>query len=125
MPGGRRDAGLKLTPRKKETELKNLKPFYVVAIILILSGLLPGCAIDRKCEANGCSDDAKITANVQALINQHTDVGPPNAVHVQTLDHVVYLSGEVSAGEMSRTAEAIALNTPGVTRVVNNIAIAH
>jgi osmotically-inducible protein OsmY len=105
--------------------LKYLKPFYVVATILILSGLLPGCAIDRKCEADGCSDDAKTTANVQALINQRTDVGPPNAVRVRTLDHVVYLTGAVSAGEMSRTAEAIALKTPGVTRVVNNIAVTH
>jgi hypothetical protein len=29
---------------------------------------------------------------------QQTDVGPPNAVRVQTLDHVVYLSGAVSEG---------------------------
>jgi hypothetical protein len=44
---------------------------------------------------------------------------------LQTLDHVVYLSGEVSAGEMSRTAEAVAPKSPGVTRVVNNIAVRH
>jgi hypothetical protein len=64
--------------------LKNLKPFYELATILILPGLLPGCAVERKCEAGGCPDDAKITANVQPLINQHPDVGPPDSVHVQT-----------------------------------------
>jgi osmotically-inducible protein OsmY len=105
--------------------MRDLKPIYALATVLLLPGLLPGCAVERKCEAGGCSDDAKITANVQALINQHTDVGPPNAVRVQTLDHVVYLSGAVSEGNMSQTAQAIAVNSPGVTRVVNNIAVTH
>jgi osmotically-inducible protein OsmY len=105
--------------------LKILKPFYVLTTILILPGLLPGCAVERKCGLSGCAGDPEITANVQSLINQHTDVGPPNAVRVQTLDHVVYLSGAVSEGNMSRTAEALALESPGVTRVVNNIAVTH
>jgi osmotically-inducible protein OsmY len=105
--------------------LKNLKPFYVLAAILILPGLLPGCAVERKCGVEGCPGDATITANVQALIDQHRDVGPPNSVHVQTLDHVVYLSGEVSQGLMKQTAEDVARQTPGVTRVVNNIAVTH
>jgi hypothetical protein len=39
------------------------------------------------------------------------------------LDHVVYLSGEVSAGLMRETAEAIARKTPGVTRVEDTIAV--
>jgi osmotically-inducible protein OsmY len=103
--------------------LKDLKPFHAFAAILILSGLLPGCAIERKCEAGGCPDDAKIAASVQTLINQHPDVGPPDTVHVQTLNHVVYLSGEVSQGLMKQTAEDAARQTPGVTRVVNNISI--
>jgi osmotically-inducible protein OsmY len=103
--------------------LKNFKPFYVMAAILVLPGLLPGCAVERKCDAGGCPDDAKITANVQALINQHPDVGPPDSVHVQTLDHVVYLSGEVSQRLMKQTAEDVARQTAGVTRVVDDIAI--
>ena len=103
--------------------MKNLKPFYVLATILILPGLLPGCAAERKCEAGGCADDAKITANVQAQINQHPDVGPPGSVQVRTLDHVVYLSGDVSQGLMKQTAEDVARHTPGVTKIVNDIAI--
>ena len=104
--------------------MKNLKQFSVLATALILSGLLPGCAVERKCETGGCPGDAKITANVQTLINQHRDVGPPNTVHVQTLDQVVYLSGEVSQGLMKQTAEDVARQTPGVTRVINNISVA-
>jgi osmotically-inducible protein OsmY len=104
--------------------MRNLKPLYTIATVLFLVDLLPGCAAEEKCGLHGCPGDAEITSNVQALINQHTEVGPPNAVHVQTLDHVVYLSGAVSEGNMSRTAEAIALKSPGVTRVVNNIFVA-
>jgi osmotically-inducible protein OsmY len=103
--------------------MKSLRPFYVLATILILPGLLPGCAAERKCEAGDCPDDAKITANVRAQINQHSDVGPPDSVQVRTLDHVVYLSGEVSQGLVKQTAEDVARHTPGVTKVVNDIAI--
>jgi osmotically-inducible protein OsmY len=46
-------------------------------------------------------------------------------INIRTLDHVVYLSGEVSEGTMSRTDGEVALKTPGVTRVVNNIAVSH
>jgi osmotically-inducible protein OsmY len=48
-----------------------------------------------------------------------------NSINVQTLNHVVYLSGEVSEGNMSESAKAIALKVPGVTQVVNNIAVSH
>jgi osmotically-inducible protein OsmY len=103
--------------------LNNLKQFYLLASILILSGLLPGCAVERKCEAGGCSGDAKTSANAQALINQHPEFGPPYSVRVQTRDQVVYLSGEVSDGLMRRTAEDVARQTPGVTLVVNDISV--
>jgi osmotically-inducible protein OsmY len=103
--------------------MKTLEPLYALACILALTGALAGCATDRS--SGGKMMDVKITADVQAVINQHSDLGPPNAVRVQTLDHVVYLSGEVSDGNMKQTAESIALQSPGVTRVVNNISVAH
>jgi osmotically-inducible protein OsmY len=102
--------------------LKNLKPLFVLATVLLL---LAGCAEERQCGFRGCSADVTITANVQALIKQHDDLGPPNAIYVQTLDHVVYLSGQVTEGNMKQTAEALAQNSPGVTRVVNNISVEH
>jgi len=38
-------------------------------------------------------------------------------------NHVVYLSGEVSQDLMKQTAEDVARQTPGVTWVVNSIAV--
>jgi hypothetical protein len=96
--------------------MRRLKPVYALAAILILPGLLPGCAVERKCGLNGCPGDAEIAANVQSMIDQQADVGPPNSVRVETLDHVVYLNGAVSEGNMSRTAEAIALKTLRISR---------
>jgi osmotically-inducible protein OsmY len=92
-----------------------------LAVVLLLSGLLPGCALEEKCGFDGCPGDAKIKANVQASINRYPEVGP--RVYVQTLNHVVYLSGFVSAGEMKDIAEQAARQTPGVTHVVNSIAV--
>ena len=98
-------------------------PLYAVAISILLSGFLPGCAVERKCGVEGCPGDAKIRADVLASISQHPEVGP--RVHVQALDHVVYLSGLVGAGEMKDVAEDAARRTLGVARVVNSIAVAH
>jgi osmotically-inducible protein OsmY len=98
-------------------------PLYTLAVSLLLSGILPGCAVERKCGLEGCPGDANITAKVEASIDQRPEIGV--RVHVQTLNHVVYLSGFVSVGEMSDTAEEVARHTPGVTRVVNSIAVAH
>lgn len=91
--------------------MKSLNPLSVLATALLL---LAGCAEERQCGFRGCSADAAITANVQALIKQHDDLGPPNSISVQTLHHVVYLSGQVIAGEMKQTAEALAQNSSGV-----------
>jgi hypothetical protein len=112
-----------LFTHKQETELNNLKKFYVLTGIIILLGLLPGCAVERKCEAGGCSGDANITANAQARINQHPEFGAPDSIRVETLDRVVYLTGQVSQGLMKRSAADVARQTPGVTRVVNNISV--
>jgi osmotically-inducible protein OsmY len=103
--------------------MKNLKPPYALACALILVGALSGCATDQS--AAGKMTDEKISAAVQAAINLHPDVGPPNSVRVQTLDHVVYLSGAISQGLMKQTAEDVARQTLGVTRVVNNVAVTH
>jgi osmotically-inducible protein OsmY len=105
--------------------MRDLGALHMMAMVLLLLGLLPGCAIEAKCGFRGCPGDAAITAKVQAMINQHDDLGPPNQIYVQTQDHVVYLTGEVIEGNVSRTAEALALKSPGVARVVNNIAVEH
>jgi osmotically-inducible protein OsmY len=98
---------------------------YGLAPGIVLTGALAGCATFDKCGIAGCTGDAQVTQNVQAQFDQHPELGPPNSIDVQTLDHVVYLNGMVGAGMESREAESVALETPGVTRVVNSIAVTH
>jgi osmotically-inducible protein OsmY len=57
---------------------------------------------------------------VKTLFDRHPELG--TSTHVQTLDHVVYLYRLVDTPLGSEIAEAVALETPGVTRVVNSIA---
>jgi osmotically-inducible protein OsmY len=101
-----------------------LKPLYALIIALALPGLLAGCAAESKCGLAGCPGDAQITANVQTQLNRHPDLEGVNSINVKTLDHVVYLTGDVSEGLMKETAEEVARKTPGVTRVENDIAVA-
>jgi osmotically-inducible protein OsmY len=95
-----------------------------LAFVLILTGVLSGCAAyntHAKCGFYGCPGDAKITANVLAKFSQRLDL-EPNAITVQTLDHVVYLYGLVSSSLEISTAESIARKVPGVTGVVSSVA---
>jgi osmotically-inducible protein OsmY len=104
--------------------MNRLKPLFALIFVFVMTGALPGCATERTCGA-GCSGDAKITTNVQALIDQHPDLGPPNSINVQTLDHVVYLNGLVSTGLQREIAESVARETTGVVKVENLIAVTH
>jgi osmotically-inducible protein OsmY len=47
----------------------------------------------------------------------------PDQLYVNTVDHVVYLSGTVETGLHRVTAESLAREAPGVTRVVDNIGV--
>ena len=101
--------------------MMKLKPFYASALAIILISTLPGCAVYRKCGFRGCPGDAKITADVQAQFRRHPALEPPNLLHVQTLDHVVYLTGQVDTELERSMAESVAREVVGVTRVVNSI----
>jgi osmotically-inducible protein OsmY len=96
---------------------------YGFSSAFILSVALAGCATYGKAGAGNSADDAKVTANVRALLDQHPEFGSPNAINVQTLDHVVYLNGLVSEGLESREAQSVAQQAPGVARVVNLLAV--
>ena len=100
-----------------------LKQSYAWILALILAGALPGCAAYRACGFSGCVGDAKITADVRAQLDQHPALEPPNLIDVQTLDHVVYLHGLVNTDLERSMAQSVALDTAGVARVVNSIAI--
>jgi osmotically-inducible protein OsmY len=96
---------------------------YGLSAAVILAGALAGCATYEKCGLQGCVGDAKLTSNVQKVFDQHPELGPPGAVEVQTLDHVVYLDGFVATGFERDTAGSLAQTAPDVTRVVNSIAV--
>ncbi len=98
---------------------------FAGALILITTGALSGCAVYdtyEKCGFHGCPGDAKITAVVRSQLNQCRFL-EPNAIRVQTLNHVVFLEGVVSSGLEIDTAESIARKVPDVARVVNSIVV--
>jgi osmotically-inducible protein OsmY len=95
--------------------------YRAVICTVILAGSLCACAAYRKCGFAGCPGDANITANVRALFNQYPALEPPNLIYVQTLDHVVYLTGQVNTDAERILAKSVALQAVGVTQVVNSI----
>ena len=97
-------------------------PVLALAFAIVLTGILPGCTTFRKCGFSGCAGDADISAQVRALLYQHS-LQPPNLIQVQTLDHVVYLSGLVNSDTERLTAQSVALEAPGVSKVVNSIGL--
>jgi osmotically-inducible protein OsmY len=97
----------------------------ILAVIggsILLSNLY-GCATFDKCGSAGCAGDAKTTANVEAQFRQHAELSPPNLLTVQTLDHVVYLSGLVSSGLQRDDAEEAAREASDGARIVDTISV--
>jgi osmotically-inducible protein OsmY len=96
--------------------------FTVIAGSLLLSDLY-GCATFDKCGSAGCAQDAKTTANVEAQFREHADLSPPNLLNVQTLGHVVYLSGLVNSGLQRDGAEEVAREASDGARIVDTISV--
>jgi osmotically-inducible protein OsmY len=96
---------------------------YALAFTIVLTGALSGCAVYRKCGFGGCPGDAEITVQVRALFDQHPALEPPNLLEVQTLDHVVYLTGVVDTDMERQMAESVAHEAKGVAKVVNSIGL--
>ena len=99
------------------------KTLEKAAAAVILTCVLPACAVYEKCGLAGCPGDAQITAAVTALLDQHPGVGSPGAVSVQTLNGVVYLYGIVDTDLMREDAEQIARQAPHVKKVVNSLGV--
>jgi hypothetical protein len=99
------------------------RALYAWACILVLADALSGCALYdtyEKCGFRGCPGDAKITADIVLQLARCSFI-EPNAISVQTMDHVVYLNGVVRSSLEIGTAESIAGQVPGVARVVNSV----
>ena len=94
-------------------------------VCIMLIGALGGCATIEKCGLEGCASDRQISAQVKALLNAHTELGPPGSISVETLNGVVYLDGLVTGGLEKRSVDSIVRQASGVRRVVNGISVEH
>jgi osmotically-inducible protein OsmY len=104
--------------------MRNGNPVVLAACILLCGATLPlsGC-LTAGCTSEECKNDAKITADVQAKLKEHRELGGPNMVYVQTRGGIVYLTGQVATDLQRETAESVAGQVPGVAKVVNSIAL--
>ena len=94
-----------------------------LAVPLLVAALLSSCA--APCGGGGlspCTDDQKLETAVLARINQHAAL-KVDLIDVQVLDRVAYIRGLVDTELERREAEAVARATPGVTEVVNKLAV--
>ena len=98
-----------------------IKPMrlHTLTLVLLLAAGLSGCASFGKCDPENCTGDAKITADVHALIKEHPEFGPPAGIRVQTINGVVYLNGLVDTDLERLNAAALVLQVPNVKDVVN------
>ena len=103
--------------------MSKTKHLHLLAFVLILTGALQGCAAYEKCGFGGCPGDSEISAEVRALFTQHPELEPPNLIYVQTVDQVVYLYGVLDTDFQRQMATQVALEAPGVKRVVNSIGL--
>jgi osmotically-inducible protein OsmY len=97
--------------------------FRGLAVGIVVSNSLMGCATFQKCGSGECPQDAEINNAIEARLSQHAELEPPNLIRVQTRRHVVYLYGLVDTALERDMAESVARDTPGVTKVVNSIGI--
>lgn len=98
----------------------------LLAGTLLWGALMSGCApyrVYQKCGFAGCPGDRDLARSVRARLDQHTALLAPNLVYVKALDHVVYLSGWVDTDLQRKLAQDLAMETDGVTRVVNSLGL--
>jgi osmotically-inducible protein OsmY len=98
-------------------------PWSGVLTLLLTASLLTGCAVYRKCGLSGCPGDADIRAGVEAALAQHADLCVPRCPTVQSLDGVVYLSGQLATELQRDDAADVAVRVAKVKRVINMISV--
>jgi osmotically-inducible protein OsmY len=102
----------------------NARTLAIASLALVS---MSGCATYdayRHC-GRGCPPDAQIDTRVRAQLALYPALSAPNQVYVQSLDRVVYLSGQVGTELQRSTAESAAAGVAGVRLVVDNISIGY
>jgi osmotically-inducible protein OsmY len=94
---------------------------FSAAAILVIAGAASGCAVFDKCSPENCSIDKQITKDVNDLLTQHRELGPPGTVRVQTVNGVVYLTGQLNSDFEIRNTEALVRQVANVKDVENNL----
>lgn len=97
-------------------------PTFCALLLGVCALLLSGCAAFGRCSNESCAADAAITANVAQRFAQYPALSA-NAVRIQTLHQVVYLTGMVDTDVERLLAVSVARDTSGVTRVVDSISV--
>jgi osmotically-inducible protein OsmY len=108
---------------EREQAVSGYRRLCASASALILAGALGACAAYEKCGFGGCPGDAQLEASVRAAFEQHAELGPPNLLNIQSVDHVVYLYGLLDTDFQRQMAESVAHQVPGVTKVINSIGL--
>ncbi|HEY2146074.1 MAG TPA: BON domain-containing protein [Steroidobacteraceae bacterium] len=96
------------------------KRIPILGLTLFLALALNGCAA-LKCTPENCATDAKTTQDVRAALSQHPELGAPAELHVQTINRVVYLNGQVNSDFERQSAETYVRQVTNVVDVVNNL----
>lgn len=98
---------------------------FAIVVAEILVGAVAGCATVGSCGFGGCPDDAGLTATVWATLKPHPAAQPPNLIHVQTLNHVVFLRGQVDTDAERLSLEEAARGVAGVKCVEDLINLSY
>jgi osmotically-inducible protein OsmY len=62
---------------------------------------------------------------VKQALARHPDLEGTDTVYVETVNHVVYLTGIVDSGLQREAAESVARKASGISRIVNDISISN
>jgi osmotically-inducible protein OsmY len=112
-----------MTQQRQRAAFRLRAAMRAATLCISLATALTGCAAFSKCGLRECPADAKISAEVRALLAQSPALGAPNLISVRTVHGVVYLRGIVSTPYQIGEAGSIAGQAPGVTDVQNLVTI--
>lgn len=100
-----------------------IKKIALASAIAITAIYSTGCAVVRDQQSAGSYvDDATITTRVKARFAEDPKVSAM-AISVETLKGAVQLAGFAKSASERSNAEMIARGVPGVSRVINDIAV--
>lgn len=91
----------------------------VVALLILAFSI--GCTTTQS--PNRQMNDLKITTEIKAKLVSDVEPSSLANIEVNTTNGIVTLAGQVENQDVKRRAEEVALATPGVVRINNNLQI--